>query len=535
MLSLWKSWPHQANCKELAKFERRFESSRKTQETEHHAHKTSSRRRVSSSSDSESAGLVVSHALSVRQWEGWVVDSGATSHMCSDHRQFVELHNMTKPLEVALGDGHTLNAAGVGVVMLDMVLPNGKTKTCKLRNVLYVPNLSYNLLSVSKLAEAGKVTKFGKTACHILNRDRKLTARATKVGSLYHLDCRNTCEQANVVNNMDQETKEQIWQQRFGHLGVRNLQKLATEKLVDGFNYDISKELQFCEPCSEGKHHRTSFPINHSKRSDKPLDLVHSDLCGKMNAKSLSGGEYFLTFIDDNTRYVWVYVLKRKDEVFERFLEWKAQVERKTGRKLKALRTDNEGEYTSTDFKAYLRTEGVRHELTVPKTPEQNGVAERMNRTLVETVRAMLADTKLPHKFWAEAVSTAVYLRNRSPSKAVKGMTPYEAWTGERPNVNHLRAFGCAVHAHTSKNERRKLDPKSRKCILLGYGTTTKGYRLYDPKRTRVFYSRDVLFNELERGIKETNPYGVKFLYVFTCGNYHMTLAGSKVSDFVTQ
>ena len=159
------------------------------------------------------------------------------------------------------------------------------------------------------------------------------------------------------------------------------------------------------------------------------------------------------------------------------------------------------GEYTSTDFKAYLRTAGIRHELTVPKTPEQNGVAERMNRTLVETVRSMLADTKLPHKFWAEAVSTAVYLRNRSPSKAVKRMTPYEAWTGERPNVNHLRAFGCAAHAHISKDERRKLDPKSRKCILLGYGITTKGYRLYDPQRARVFYSRDVLFNELERGI----------------------------------
>ena len=129
-----------------------------------------------------------------------------------------------------------------------------------------------------------------------------------------------------------------------------------------------------------------------------------------MNTKSLSGAEYFLTFIDDKTRHVWVYILKCKDEIFERFLEWKAQVEKTTGRKLKALRTDNGGEYTSTDFKAYLRTEGVRHELTVPKTPKQNGVAERMNQTLVETVRAMLADTKLPHKFWAETVSTAVYL-----------------------------------------------------------------------------------------------------------------------------
>ena len=117
-------------------------------------------------------------------------------------------------------------------------------------------------------------------------------------------------------------------------------------------------------------------------------------------------------------------------------------------RKLKVLRTDNGGEYTSADFKKYLKKEGVRHELTVPKTPEQNGVAERMNRTLVEAVRSMLAEAKLPHCFWAEALSTAVYLRNRSPTKAVKGMTPFEAWTGDKPIVEHLRAFGCAAHAH---------------------------------------------------------------------------------------
>ena len=191
-------------------------------------------------------------------------------------------------------------------------------------------------------------------------------------------------------------------------------------------------------------------------------------MCGKMSAQSLSGGEYFLTFIDDKTRYVWIYVLKREDQVFERFLEWKALVEKSTGRKLKVLRTDNGGEYTSTEFESYLKSEGVRHELTVPKTPEQNGVAERMNRTLVETVRPILADAKLPHKFWAEALSTAAYLRNRSPTKAVKGMTPFEAWMGEKPKVNHLRTFGCAAYAHVPKDERHKLDPKARKCIFLG-------------------------------------------------------------------
>ena len=169
-----------------------------------------------------------------------------------------------------------------------------------------------------------------------------------------------------------------------------------------------------------------------------------------MNAKSLSGAEYFLTFIDDKTHYIWVYVLKHKHEVYTRFLERKSMVERSTGRKLKTLHTDNGGECR---VKSYLRTEGVRHELTVPKTPEQNGIAERMNRTLVESVRSMLADAQLPHKFWVEVLSTAVYLRNRSPTVGVQDVTPYEAWTGGKPRVKHLRVFGCVAYAHIPKDE----------------------------------------------------------------------------------
>ena len=221
-----------------------------------------------------------------------------------------------------------------------------------------------------------------------------------------------------------------------------------------------------------------------------------------MSAESLGGAEYFLTFIDDNTRNVWVYPLKHKDEVFDRFLKWKALVERSSGRKLKVLRTDNGGEYTSTKFEDYLKAEGVRHERTVAKTPEQNGVAERLNRTLVETVRSMLIDSKLPHKFWAEALATAAYLRNRSPTKAVDGMTPHEAWTNVKPTVKHVRVFGCDAFVHIPKDERHKLDSKSKKCILLGYG---EGYRLYsyDPEKRRVFYSRDVKLNENERKFNE--------------------------------
>ena len=281
------------------------------------------------------------------------------------------------------------------------------------------------------------------------------------------------------------------------------MQRLAKHGMVDGFDFDATKQIKFCESCVKGKHHRSKFPTSGGKRSEEPLGLVHSDLCGKMSSKSLSGAEYFLTFIDDKTRYVWVYILKQKDQVFEKFLEWKALVEKSTGRKLKALRTDNGGEYTSAEFEAYLKKEGVRHELTVPKTPEQNGVAERMNRTLVETMRSMLADSKMPPRLWAEALSTAVYLLNISPTKSVNKMTSFEAWMGEKPNVEHLRTFGCAVYAHVPKDERKKLDMKTRKCVLLGYGTEIKGYRLYDPERARVFHSRDVIFNEKEKGMEK--------------------------------
>ena len=236
-------------------------------------------------------------------------------------------------------------------------------------------------------------------SCRILDANRKLITAATRKGNLYYLNCLTDCQQANAADKRNQLTKEDIWHQRYGHLGVQNLRKLAKEELVDGFDYNSLRDVNFCEPCLEGKHQRRKFPTDGGKWSGELLGLVHSDVCGKMNAKSLSGGEYVLTFIDDKSRYVWVYILKHKDDVFPCFLDWKALVERSTNQKLKALRTDNGGEYMSTEFQMYLKKEGVCHELTVPKTPEQNGVAERMNRTLVEGVRAMLADARLPHRF----------------------------------------------------------------------------------------------------------------------------------------
>ena len=212
----------------------------------------------------------------------------------------------------------------------------------------------------------------------------KVIAFATRVGNLYCLEfCRRT-QQLNVV---EKEGKERLWHRRNGHLGEQSLQKLAKKKLVDRFDYDMTSNVGFCKPCIGGKHHRSHFETSTSQTKE-PLELFHSDVCGKMRTKSIGGAEYFLTFIDDKTRYSWVPgfipCMKTKDQLFERFLEWKALVEKSTGRKLKTLRTDNGGEYTSKRFTDFLKSEGVRYECAIPKTPEQKGVAERLNRTQVE-------------------------------------------------------------------------------------------------------------------------------------------------------
>lgn len=458
---------------------------------------------VKRDSSSDSAVLVACQALSAGVSEisnGWVIDSGATSHMSNDINLFSDYRVISESESVSMGDGRSLEVKGVGRVLLKVSLPGSVVKTVTLHDVLHVPGLTYNLLSISKADKRNKVTTFSENECKIMDLFDNLIAVGRKVGNLYFLDCASGDEVCQVVSS-----NANLWHQRFGHLSESSLHKMMKNNLVNDMKCDIAK-LDFCEPCAIGKNHRTSFPKKKEKESSEILDLVHSDVCGKMNCKSLSGAEYFLTFLDEASHYVWIYFLKRKSDVLEKFKEWKVMIEKKTGRKLKTLRTDNGGEYTSADFETYLRQEGVRHQKTIPKTPEQNGASERLNRTIVEAVRSMLCDSKLDQKFWAEATSTAVYLRNISYTSTLKHKTPFEALHGKKPSVKHLRTFGCIAFSHVPKDERHKLDPKSRKAIMVGYGSETKGYRLYDPVKKTIFFSRDVLFNESERYVSK-EPY----------------------------
>ena len=183
-----------------------------------------------SSSDSEIEALMISHnMLSVSATRKWVVDSGASCHMCCDSGLFETLENLKHPIDVSVGDGHSLKATGRGIISLNMRLSFEKLTKCKLMDVLYVPKLSYNLLSVSKATEAGATTEFNELGCQIYNGSNKLIAVAKKTGSLYYLNCLTCIEKVNVV---DQKTKEMIWHRRFRHLGMQNLQRLVRSKLV---------------------------------------------------------------------------------------------------------------------------------------------------------------------------------------------------------------------------------------------------------------------------------------------------------------
>jgi hypothetical protein len=272
---------------------------------------------------------------------------------------------------------------------------------------------------------------------------------------------------------------------------------MLKDGLVTGISYTEDSS-QPCVTCLEGKQTISKFPKNISKRASDILQLIHSDVMGPMEEISFGGARYYVTFIDDYTRKVFGYTMKEKSEVLSKFKKFKVFVEKQTGKCVKTIRTDNGGEYTSRDFEDYLNSCGIRHQTTVPYTPQQNGVAERTNRTLIEKVRCMLFDCNLSKKYWAEAINTAVYLKNRSPTSAVEGAVPEEMWTGEKIDLSHLKVFGCKAQVHVPKQLRRKLDSKSKEYIMVGYSENTKGYRLQNVNNPRsIIIARDVTFIEL--------------------------------------
>ena len=211
--------------------------------------------------------------------------------------------------------------------------------------------------------------------------------------------------------------------------------------------------------------------------------------------KSFSSALYFVTFIDDCSKKLWVYVLKIKDQVLEKFKEFHVLVDRQSSKKLKRIRTNNDGEYCGP-FDVYCKQHGIAHEKTPPKTPQLNGLAERMNKTLIERVRCMLSEAKLPKHFWGEALYTVLHVINLSPVVVLSSEVPNKIWSGKNVKYDHLGVFGCKAFVHVPKDERSKSDAKSKQCIFIGYGENEFGYKFYDPVEKMLVRSHDVKFME---------------------------------------
>jgi hypothetical protein len=216
-----------------------------------------------------------------------------------------------------------------------------------------------------------------------------------------------------------------------------------------------------------------------------------------MPTPSISGAKYILTFIDDATRFATVYFIKNKSDTFIKFINYKALIETQTGKKLKILRSDGGGEYINDEMHQFLAKHGIRHETTTAETPQQNGVAERYNRTLLETIRAIKLSAGIPDTLWAELAATSAYLRNRLSTRVnCNNISPYEAWYDRQPDISNLRVIWADAYAHINKSKRNKLGSRANKFKMIGYHDEKKAYRLWDPIRERIEISRDVTFDE---------------------------------------
>uniref|UniRef100_A0A1Y1L115 Retrovirus-related Pol polyprotein from transposon TNT 1-94 n=1 Tax=Photinus pyralis TaxID=7054 RepID=A0A1Y1L115_PHOPY len=418
------------------------------------------------------------------------VDSGCTDHMVNDKTVFTELVMLDKPVKIAVAKNENyLLAIGVGNIHVYSFI-RGMRRECTIMNVFYVPNLRKNLLSVKKLEVAGVKVIFEHGLVKLIQDKHGLIGLGRR-NNLYEISfevINNYCQNVTVENN-----DFKLWHKRFAHLNYNALGKLIKQKMVNGIDDKVKIcQVDFCEPCVEGKI--TRLPYGTRTKSQRLLQVVHTDICGPISPITHDGHKYFITFIDDYSNFTVVYLLKSKDEAFDKFQEYFQMTKSMFTQSISKLRCDNGGEYVSNRLKNFCRDNGIIIDYTVPYNPQQNGKAERKNRSLVERARTIISESGLPKKFWGEAILCTNYIINRGPSDGLEDITPAELWLAKKPNVSNFRIFGSTVYCYVESQARDKFDAKAEKCIMLGYAPT--GYRLWNIALNKLIVARNVKFNE---------------------------------------
>ncbi|CAI7870227.1 unnamed protein product [Closterium sp. NIES-53] len=417
---------------------------------------------------------------------------------------FTTYHSLpSNSRNVIVGSEDTLQAIDISTITV-----KGKEgEVLNMKGVLHVPRLTANLLSCSQLARQEYICTFtigGST----VRKGGAVVMEAKLEKGLYLVPvCVPHMEKAHGVEAEDaacsncwrdvQQVTADLLHLRMGHVGRQQLVECVKKGELKGVEIkEGGGQPRKCPDCTTGKLPRTSFPTSTS-RASAPLELVHTDVCGPMQTPDREKGtKYFITFLDDFSHLSWVTLVKTKNEVAKVFKRWIRYAEREAGAKVKILRSDRGEEYMGKDLESFLEDKGITHHLSVAYMPQQNGIAERLNRTLIDLARAMLAHAQLDHTWWGAAVQYANWVKNRMGSKGLEGKSPYFMWTRKVPSVSMARVWGCMVQYKVLDQQWRKLDPKAQWGIFLGVSERSKAWMLWSVAVQRVVESRDVVFHE---------------------------------------
>lgn len=417
--------------------------------------------------------------------ENWIVDSGASQHMCKRKESFFQI-DLTHSGKIIVANGSTTPIMGKGKVRLTLASGNDQWDI-ELVDVLWVPALNDNLISVNRLGQKGYTAVFNKEACH-LSRGSGWFRYADHHNGMYTLNIAEWC-----LNSIEEVISDELcihqWHRRMAH---RNLTDIRKTLNAEGIKIMECSHSNDCEACIKGKMARRPFPKK-ATPTTAPLDCIACDLCGPMQVESVSRKLYSITFTDIYSGYTEVEFLRKKEEAATETKNFIEKIKTQFGRKPKNFRTDRGTEFLNGTLESYFKKEGINTQYTVGYAPEQNGVAERKNRTLMEAARTMLSESGLNKCLWAEAMATANYTFNRIMKK--NGKTPYELMFGSKPTRTAFHEFGNDVYVMVPDERRRKLDDKAIKMKFVGYDEHAKGYRLVNDFG-RIHISREVRFLE---------------------------------------
>lgn len=406
--------------------------------------------------------------------------------MTGDDTLFSSL-TKTKGGKVTFGDNSKGKIVGIGNI--------GGMSSTSIENVFLVDNLKHNLLSISQLCDKGYKIIFDHTCCLILEND-KIIFIGNRIGNIYKIKI-DTCmsSESCLVASINDSF---LWHRRLGHISMDILSKLAKNDLVKGLPHITYEKEKLCDACQMGKQFKTSFKSKNHISTERPLELLHIDLFGPTRTRSLSGNRYVFVIVDDFTRYTWVIFLKSKDETIHEFVKFSKKIENEKGFSIINIRSDHGGEFTSDLFETFCEEKGYHHNFSTPRTPQQNGVVERKNRSLQEMARTMINEFNTPKYFWAEAVNTSCYVLNRVTLRPKLKKTPYELWKGRKPNISYFKVFGSKCFILNTKDNLDKFDSKSDVGIFLGYSSSSKAYRVYNNRTLCLEESMHVAFEETQ-------------------------------------